>query len=160
MTEQQQYPYQPAPPAKKGHRVRNVFIVLAVIFVVMMGGCVAFIVAVGNEAAKDTEATPGRSTPRSVVVGQAFTIGKHQTLAGWKVINTAGEFDVTGKVQNISDRTSTAFFHVKLLHGDEVVGNVMCNSSDLEPRQIGTLNCIPDGDASQSFDRVTAEATF
>jgi hypothetical protein len=41
----------------------------------------------------------------------------------------------------------------------EVLGNVQCNSSDLEPGQVEVLNCVPDGQFS-TFQKITAEATF
>ena len=108
-----------------------------------------------------TAETKSKNDPIPVTVGKAFTIGKHQTLAGWTVTKDAlGSFAITGKVKNVSDKTSTAFFHVKFLNAtDEVLGNVQCNSSDLEPGQTETLNCISDGKYAK-FAKVTAEATF
>jgi hypothetical protein len=41
----------------------------------------------------------------------------------------------------------------------EVLGNVQCNSADLEPGQTQALNCIPDGKYG-NYTKVTAEATF
>ena len=69
-------------------------------------------------------------------------------------------FNVTGKVENISDATSTAFIHFKLIDSSgEVLGTVRCNSADLEPGQTQALNCIPDGKYGK-YQKVTAEATF
>jgi hypothetical protein len=106
----------------------------------------------------------GRNEPVEVQPGQAFTIGKHEMQAGWDVVVTEGRlFSVTGKVKNVSDTTSTAFMHFKLLDAQgEVLGNVQCNSGDLEPGQTQTLNCIPDGAAGTTgeYVKVTAEATF
>jgi hypothetical protein len=63
-------------------------------------------------------------------------------------------------VKNVSDKTSTAFIHFKFLTSSgEVLGNVQCNSSDLEPEQTETLNCIPDGKFGK-YVRITVEATF
>ena len=67
---------------------------------------------------------------------------------------------ITGKVKNISNDTSTAFIHFKFIDkSGEVLGNVDCNSSDLEPGQTQALNCIPDGKYGK-YTTVTAEATF
>lgn len=152
--------YQLVPPPKKKHTARNVFIVLTVLFVLGVGGCLAFVGAVGNEASKDLGSEQSRNAPRDVSVGKAFTIGKHETAAGWKVQNEAGMFTVVGKAKNVSDTTSTAFVHFKFLSASgEVLGNVDCNSSDLEPGQTQELNCIPDG-KYQKWAKVTAEATF
>lgn len=40
-----------------------------------------------------------------------------------------------------------------------MLGNVQCNTGDLEPGQTETLNCIPDGKWGK-YDKITAEATF
>jgi len=164
---QQQQPAQFQPPTaypqppKKKHTVRNVFLVLLVICVLGMGGCVAFLASAGNELAKSVDDSTARSEPQEVTVGKAFSIGKHQTLAGWTVSSEAGMFSVAGKVTNVSDSTSTAFLHFKFVSKTgEVLGNVQCNSSDLEPKQTQVLNCIPDGQFSKAYAKVTAEATF
>lgn len=61
MTQDPQYPqysqqpppgWQPGPPPKKKHTVRNVFIVFAVLGFLGIGGCVAIVASVGNEVDK------------------------------------------------------------------------------------------------------------
>lgn len=51
--------------------------------------------------------------------GQRFPFGKQKMLTEWKVErdNSLGDavFGVTGKVNNISDNTSTASIHVKFI---------------------------------------------
>lgn len=162
----QQYPgppqqqWQPQTPPKKKHTLRNVLLIFALLFVLGIGGCVAFIGAVGNEVADDAKGQEDRATPRAVTVGKAFDLGKHQTLAGWTVKNEAGMFSVAGKVKNVSDTTSTSFIHLKFLDGKgEVLGNVQCSSGDLEPGQTQALSCVPDGRFAK-YTKVTAEATF
>ena len=88
---------------------------------------------------------------------------KHKMIAGWKVEQniSLGDamFGVTGKVKNISDDTSTASIHFKVIdRSGEVLGNVQCKSVDLEPGHIQALNCIPDGNYGR-FKTVTAAAT-
>jgi hypothetical protein len=153
-------PYQyPQPVAPKRHTARNVLLVIAGAFILITGGCLAVAANIGNDIAKDIE-PGGKNAPQVVVVGQAFTIGKHETLAGWKVVNEIGMFTVTGKVKNISEDTSTAFIHIKFLSATgEVLGNVACNSGDLEPGQVQALSCLPDGKYGK-YAKVTAEATF
>jgi hypothetical protein len=138
-------------------------------------GCVAILGSAGKalqegvtevstDAAASQPAERNRNAPRQVRPGKAFTVGKHTTLAGWKVEKdtSLGEtlFSVTGKVKNVSDTTSTAFIHFKFINASgEVLGNVQCNSADLEPGQTEALNCIPDG-KYRGYKKVTAEATF
>ncbi|TDD45362.1 hypothetical protein E1263_38845 [Kribbella antibiotica] len=166
-----QYPQQPAqspqqqgphflPPQKKKHTVRNVLLVLLVLCFLGVGGCLAVVGMAGNELAKSVDTSTEKNAPRDVAVGKAFSIGKHETLAGWTVKNEAGMFAVSGKVKNVETTTSTAFLHFKFLSATgEVLGNVQCNSSDLEPGQTQALNCIPDGKFGK-YVKVTAEATF
>jgi hypothetical protein len=93
-----------------------------------------------------------------------FTIGSHEVQDGWKIKKDTSLGDatstVTGKAKNVSDATSTAFIHIKMINADgEVLGNVQNNSADLEPGQTQALNCIPDGKYGK-YTKVTAEATF
>jgi Sec-independent protein translocase protein TatA len=167
-----QTPYgQPPQPPKKR---RTWLIVLLVILAVMLIGlvsCGALIGSAGKaiteastEASQSQQAQDDKNAPREVTPGKAFTVGKHKTLEGWKVEQdtSLGDamFSVTGKVKNISNDTSTAFIHFKFIDkSGEVLGNVDCNSSDLEPGQTQALNCIPDG-KYRKYTTVTAEATF
>ena len=164
------YGQPPQPPKKR----RTWLIVLLVILAVMLVGIVSgaalvstagkAIDEVSTEASQSQQAEVDRNAPREVTAGKAFTVGKHQTLAGWKVEQdtSLGDamFNVTGKVKNVSGETSTAFIHFKFIDkSGEVLGNVDCNSGDLEPGQTQVLNCIPDGQFGD-YRKVTAEATF
>ena len=123
----------------------------------------AGIAQTSSEAPQSGRAEEDRNAPRKVTPGKAFTVGKHKTLAGWKVEqNTSlGEamFSVTGKVKNISDAKSTAHIHFTFItKSGEVLGNVQCSSADLKPGRTQALNCIPDG-KYRKYKKVTAEAT-
>jgi len=62
------------------------------------------------------QAEDDRNAPREVTPGEAFTIGSHKVLDGWKVkADTSlgeAEFNVTGKAKNVSEaprpRSSTS----------------------------------------------------
>jgi hypothetical protein len=151
---------------------RTWLIVLLVILAVMLVGivgCAALVSTAGKaidevstETSQSQQAEVDRNAPREVTPGKAFTVGKHQTLAGWKVEqeNFGDGSNVSGKVKNVSDQTSTAFIHFKFIDkSGEVLGNVDCNSGDLEPGQTQALNCIPNGKYG-NYTKVTAEATF
>jgi hypothetical protein len=63
-----------------------------------------------TEASQSQQVADDRNAPREVTPGKAFTVGKHETLAGWKVEDTSlgdAMFSVAGKVKNISDATSS-----------------------------------------------------
>src|SRR3954462_4657350 len=86
-----QQPQQPAQVVyverKKTHKFRN-FVVLPLV------GLIALIIIIsaassggGSDptAASKSGSAPARNEPRPVQVGKAFTIGKHQLDAGWKL---------------------------------------------------------------------------
>ena len=165
----------PLPPAEQKRRTWLVALVIMLAF--MLIGIVTWMALVGTtgkavdegiskaspEPSQSHQAEEGRNAPREVTPGKAFTLGKHKMIAGWKVEqNTSlgdAMFGVTGKVKNISDDTSTAAIHFKVIDkSGEVLGNVQCNSVDLEPGQTQALNCIPDGNYGK-YKTVTATAT-
>ena len=165
----------PLPPAEQ--KRRNWLVVLVIMLAFMLIGIVTWMALIGtagravdegiskasSEPSQSHQAGEGRNAPREVTPGKAFTFGKHKMIAGWKVEqNTSlgdAMFGVTGKVKNISDDTSTAAIHFKVIDkSGEVLGNVQCNSVDLEPGQTQALNCIPDGNYGK-YKTVTAAAT-
>jgi hypothetical protein len=162
---------QPSGPPKKRRTSLIVLVIVLALALVGIVGRVAIIGSTGKAiddgitgASAGASESPPAEDGREVKPGKAFTVGSHKTLAGWKVRQdtSLGDalFNVTGKVQNISDATSTAFIHFTLMDSSgEVLGTVRCNSADLEPGQTQALNCIPDGKYGK-YQKVTAEATF
>ena len=112
-------------------------------------------------ATQPTEQSGDRNAPVTVKVGQSIVIGKHQILPGWKVTKAdyLDTFEVTAKVKNISDETSSSLMEMKFLKGNEVVGDVMLTSDPLEPGQVQKLNGLS-GDEFVKYDRITVEAMF
>ena len=161
-------------PPKKRHTALIILMIILAVILVGVVGCMAVIgstrkaiddgpAAASAEASQSPQAEEDRNAPREVEPGKAFTIGPHKTLEGWAVKQDTSlggaHFTITGKVKNISDDTSTAFILFKLIDSSgEVLGNVRCNSADLEPDQTQALNCIPDGKHGK-YEKVTAEAT-
>ena len=158
-------------PPKK----RPWLIVLVIFLAFMMLGIVGWVAILGSadkalkesingtspDATTSQPAKDDRTTSGEVMPGKGFTLGKHKTLAGWKVAKdtSLGDtlFSVTGNVKNVSEAKSTALIHFKFLNeAGEILGTVQCNSADLEPGQVQALNCIPDG-KYRRYTRVTAE---
>jgi hypothetical protein len=112
-------------------------------------------------ATQPTEQSGDSNAPATVKVGQSIVIGKHQILPGWKVTKAdyLDTFEVTAKVKNISDETSSSLMEMKFLKGNEVVGDVMLTSDPLEPGQVQKLNGLS-GDEFVKYDRITVEAMF
>lgn len=158
--------YAPAPPEKKKRKKWPiVLLVLTLLTIAGIAGCAALLGGAAKSIDTSITESSEKNAPREVTVGEAFTVGSHETLKGWKVVkDTAlsdkGEFQVTGKMKNVSDATSTAFIHFKFITTDgEVIGNVDCSSEDLEPGQTQTMSCLSDGEWGK-YDKITAEADF
>lgn len=162
-------------PAKKPHTGLILLIITLALILVGIAGYVATIGGTSKttsagitetsaEVSLSQQAEDGRSAARRVRPGKAFSVGGHKTLAGWAVKRDtrlgAGPFNITGKVKNIGNSTSTALIHFKFIdsHGD-VLGNVQCNSVDLKPGQARALSCIPDGKYGK-YKEVIAEALY
>lgn len=161
---QQPTPTLQPPPKKKRRTWLVVLFVILALSGVGIAACAALVGTAGNAINEGLTETTERAEPREVTEGEEFTIGSHKTLAGWDINKdtSLGEptFMITGKVTNVSDTTSTAFIHFKMINSKgEVIGNVQCNSGDLEPGQTQALNCIPDGTWGK-YAKITAEATF
>jgi hypothetical protein len=85
-------PMQPMPPMlppKKKHTALKVIGIIALLGLIGLVSCVAMLGKAANEVGKSIEQDQQKNAPRAVVVGKAFTIGKHETLAGWKVTKDA-----------------------------------------------------------------------
>lgn len=153
------------------HNGRNLMIGAGVLLLAGIGGCAVVAASIGTSMSKGIDEAAKRNMPRDVEVGAAFTLGKHETLAGWTVADTGGRFGVVGTVRNVSDQRSKASFRLKFRRGNEpnlsegeggigkVVGEVECSSSLIEPGQTAELQCAPNGLFGQ-YSRITAEAIF
>ena len=166
---------QPSGPPRKRRTWLIVLIIVLALVLVGIAGFVAIIGSAGKainegdagaaaEGLQSQQAEGDRNAPLEVEAGKTFTLGSHKTLAGWKVKQdtSLGDslFNVTGRVKNISDAKSTVFIHFRFIDSSgEVLGDVQCNSADLEPGQTQALNCIPDGKYGK-YQKMTAQATF
>ncbi len=79
-----QQAYAPAPP-KKRRKWPIVLVGILVLLALLFAGCVALVGGAVNSIDKSIKESEKKNAPREVQVGKQFTVGKHQTLAGWKV---------------------------------------------------------------------------
>jgi hypothetical protein len=166
----------PLPSSEQQRRTSLVVLVIMLAFILI--GVVSYVALSGSageaitkgipvasrEASQSPQAGEDKNVPRRVTPGKAFTVGKHKTLAGWKVERdtSLGDamFSVTGNVKNVGEGKATAYIHFKFIdESGAVLGNVQCNSADLKPGRTQTLNCIPDGKYGK-YKKVTAEAAL
>jgi hypothetical protein len=145
------------------------FILIGVVSYVALSGSAGKAINKGipvasREASPSRQAEEDKNAPRRVSPGKEFTVGKHKTLAGWKVERdtSLGDamFSISGKVKNVGEGKATAYIHFKVIDkSGEVLGNIQCNSADLKPGRTQSLNCIPDGKYGK-YKKVTAEAAL
>lgn len=120
-----------------------------------------------SQAPTNTACEGSRNDPCPVTLGVGFTVGKHKLEGGWKL--KTEEYVGTkliGKLSNVSDEPSTAFFTVRFLKGNDLIANFQCtSSSELQPHQSEDIECFNMSDVQKplkkgSYDKITAQADF
>ncbi|QBR91403.1 hypothetical protein [Nocardioides euryhalodurans] len=163
---QQGYGYQQAPPPKKKHTVRNVLLILAAVFVLFVGGCLAIVGTAANEVSKAIERgeneAGGRSNPVTITEGEAFEVRGFEYAAGWRVGKDAmGYINVSKlKVTNNRESSDSALVEIKFWKGSEVLALTDCTT---EPIEVGTttqVDCLAADKLPRSYDKITINDTF
>ncbi|TCC52856.1 hypothetical protein E0H75_03665 [Kribbella capetownensis] len=120
-----------------------------------------------TQAPATTECEGSRNDPCEISLGKAFTTGKHEMAAGWKLApQSYGGYKLVGNLKNTSDGPSMAFFTVKFLMGPSVLASFQCSSTgDLEVGQSEDIECINMSDTEKTlkpgkYDKITAQADF
>jgi len=163
-------PQQPygAQPVKKSHTARNILIVFGVLFMVMVGGCIAVVAVVGdrvNDAVND-DTLGGPNNPLTITEGQAFEVNGFEYDAGWTI--TADPLDATLvindlKVTNNRGKADRLFTEIKLLSGNEVVATINCDGGGIDKIAEGntiTVNCYSTDSLPAAYDKVTIQDAF
>ncbi|MBM7458780.1 hypothetical protein ACIBED_08115 [Rhodococcus coprophilus] len=163
-------PQPPAPPPPtKSHALRNVLLALLAVFVLAVGGCLAFIAVAGNEvneaieSAEVEDAAPGGpDNPLTIAEGQPFEVAGFQYAPGWSVTQDAlGDVQVEGlRVTNNRDDSDAAIVEIKFMNGNEVVALANCTTEQIPVGQTTSLNCISADDLPATYDRITINDTF
>jgi hypothetical protein len=136
--------YQQGPPPKKKHTVRNVFLILMLLFVLFVGGCMALIGGALNEADKAIKKEEANDKPAVVTAGKAFTHDDFKVAAGWKVAKEAfgGGVTINGlKVTNDSDEERSALLSFRFYNGSENLAEVECSSNQLQGGESSKMDC-------------------
>ncbi len=148
------------PPARKSHLVRNLLIAFGVLFLLLVGGCVAIVAVVSNEVedAVNDDTLGGPNNPLTIVPGEAFEVAGFEYAAGWTLgPDPAGMLAVDGlEVRNDRDRTDQAFVTISLLLDDEVLAESTCTSAGrIAEDSTVTLTCVSPDPMPAEFDEVT-----
>lgn len=157
--------FQPAPP-KKSHTVRNVLLGLTLLFVLVIGGCLALVGGVANEVDKaikeDANKAGGTDNALTVKEGEAFEVDGFKYAAGWSVNKDAlGDVEVKGlKVTNDRDDKDSAFVEIKFWKGTEVLALADCSTQPIDTGTTVTLNCFSGDNMPKAYDKVTINDAF
>jgi hypothetical protein len=138
--------YQPGPPPKKKHTVRNILLVLVLLFVLFIGGCMALLGTAANEIDKSIKDEEANDKPTAVAAGKAFTHDDFKVDAGWKVSKDGlGGVTIEGlRVTNDSKEARTALFDFTFYKGKENLAEVTCSSNELQGGESSKLDCFGD----------------
>jgi hypothetical protein len=144
--------YQQAPPPKKSHTLRNVFLGIIFAFILILGACSVLLGGVANEIDKSISEEEANDKPVEVKEGAAFTHDDYKAQSGWKVVKDMGSASIEGlKVTNNADDARTALLTFAFYKGNENLGEVECSSNGVQPGEVSSLDCIsfdskfPDG---------------
>jgi len=155
--ESQQGYYQPGPPPKKKHTVRNVILVILGLFILAFAGCMALFAGAVNEVDKAIKEEQANDKPRVVAEGKAFTHDSYGAESGWKVVNERfGGATIKGlRLTNTTDGARTALLTFRFYKGNENLAEVECSSNQLQPGEVSKMDCVSmDGDFPKGYDTI------
>ena len=154
-------------PVKESHTGRNILIVLAVLFLVFVGGCIAVVAVVGdkvNDAVND-DTLGGPNNPLTVTVGEAFEVDGFDYAEGWSITADAGGFVAVEnlKLTNHRGKADRVFVEIKLLNSNEILAMSTCTAGSLDkvPKDTTvTLDCTSGDTMPTTYDKVTIQDAF
>lgn len=166
--QQQPYPYVPQPPAKKKHTVRNILLVLVVLFILVVGGCMALIGGAANEIDKAIDKEAENDKPIAVTEGEAFDHDGFAAAKGWSVKSVQfGGAEIKGlKVtltddQDVSGGGRAALLTFRLYQGKTVVSEINCSSNEMQEGETSTMDCFSlDSKKLGSYDTIKVADAF
>ena len=135
--------YQQEPPKKK-HTVRNILLGVVLLFVLIIGGCMALIGGAANEIDKAILEEEANDKPVKVEEGAAFTHDGFEAESGWKVAKDGmGSATIKGlSVTNTDDEGRTALLSFRFYKGNTNLGEVECSSNTLQGGESSALDCV------------------
>jgi hypothetical protein len=153
--------YYPQEPPKQSHTARNVLIVMGVLFLLVVGGCVAVGAVLVNKASDvvNDDTVGGPNNPLTIEPGEGFEVDGYEYDDGWTLDKDAsGLVRVQGlKVTNNRGKADRAIVDIKLYLGNEVLATANCNNGiDKIPEGVKvTLSCSSSDTFPEQYDKVT-----
>lgn len=156
-------------PPKPNHTVRNVLLVMAGVFILFFGGCVALVGLAANEvdnAIEDIEANDdvpgGADNPLEIRPGQPFSVYGFDYQPGWSVApDEFGDVGIVGlKLENNRDEPDSVLADVKFIRNDEVLASLSCSSEQAAIGQIVSVRCSGVDPVPADYDTITIQDSY
>lgn len=156
-------------PQKPNHTVRNVLLVLAGVFVLFFGGCVALVGLAANEVdnvIEDIEANDqlpgGADNPLEIRAGQPFSVYGFDYQSGWSVgPDEFGEIEVLDlKFENNRDEPDSLLADLRFIRGNEVLATATCSSDQASVGQIVPVECYGIDPIPTDYDTITIQDSY
>ena len=150
-------------PVQKSHTARNILIVFAVIFLILVGGCIAGVAVLGNKAndVLNDDTLGGPNHPLTITEGQAFEVDGFEYADGWKIVGepVSQTWHVDNlKLTNHRGKADRLLVEIKLLSGNEVVATATCGDLEKIAEDITiTVDCVSGDPLPDAYDKVTIQ---
>lgn len=156
-------------PTKPNHTVRNVLLVLAGVFILFFGGCVALVGLAANEvdnAIEDIQANDtvpgGADNPLEIRPGQAFSVYGFDYQPGWSVsVDQFGDMVIEDlKFENNRGEPDSLLADIRFLRNDEVLASLSCSSDLASIGQTVPVDCSGFDTVPADYDTITIQDAF
>ncbi|QIG44544.1 DUF2510 domain-containing protein [Nocardioides anomalus] len=153
---------------QKSHVARNLLIAFGLLFLLIVGGCVAVVAVVGksvNDAVND-DTLGGPNNPLTITEGQAFEVHGFEYAAGWDIVDDplGGLLEIEDlKVTNHRGKADRLFATITLLNGNEIVATATCTADGIDKIPDGvsaTVDCSSADDLPAAYDEITIKDAF
>jgi hypothetical protein len=147
---------------QQSHTGRNILIVFGVLFLLLVGGCVAVVAVLGTRVSNElNDDTPGGpNNPLTITEGEAFEVAGFEYADGWSIgADPAGLVTIENlKLTNDRGESSRILVQIQLLSGNEVLAQLSCgNFESVAADTTTTVSCSSDDTLPAAYDRVTIQ---
>jgi uncharacterized protein DUF2510 len=153
-------------PVQKSHTARNILIVFGVIFLVLVGGCIAGVAVLGNKAndVLNDDSEGGPNNPITITEGKAFDVRGFEYAEGWSIVGepVSQTWHVDNlKVTNNRGKADRLLVDIKLLNGSEIVASSTCTVGDgfnkIPEDTTVTVDCVSSDPLPEAYDKITIQ---
>jgi hypothetical protein len=153
-------------PVKQSHTARNILIVFGIIFLVVVGGCIAGVAVLSHKAndVLNDDSEGGPNNPITITEGKAFDVRGFEYAEGWSIVGepVSQTWHVDNlKVTNNRGKADRLLVDIKLLNGSEIVASSTCTVGDTFnkiPEDITvTVTCSSPDPMPAAYDKITIQ---